>query len=73
MFEEIIVINGRQRWENTINRKKSTRSHSVENSFWKRLLTNHKTDYGMNERVGLCNILTQPGNLHSSFASKQIE
>jgi hypothetical protein len=27
----------------------STRSHSVENSLWKRLLTCSKTDYGMNE------------------------
>jgi hypothetical protein len=27
----------------------STRSHSMENSLWKRLQTCRKTDYGMNE------------------------
>ena len=27
----------------------STRSHSLENSFWKRLWTCRKTDYGLNE------------------------
>jgi hypothetical protein len=27
----------------------STRSHSMENSLWKRLWTCHKTDYRMNE------------------------
>jgi hypothetical protein len=26
-----------------------TRSHSVENSLWNRLLTCHKTDYKMND------------------------
>jgi hypothetical protein len=27
----------------------SSRSHSVENSHWKRLLTSRKIDYGLNE------------------------
>jgi hypothetical protein len=30
-------------------KKISSRSHSLENSLWKRLWTCRKTDYGMNE------------------------
>jgi len=29
----------------------SNRSHTVENSFWKKLCTSHKTDYEVAERV----------------------
>jgi hypothetical protein len=28
---------------------KSSRSHTVKNSLWKRLWTSHETDYGVNE------------------------